>query len=271
MNLEPEAIEALKALQRVLKKEGIESILMGALVPHLLIDLDEDLGSRPTLDVDSSVKTRSWREYDRLVNELEKAGFKRSKEEHRVIYGNHVRIDILPYHPQLVSKDRLIWPKSGNEMITIGLKEAFATATSMEISPGLIVSVTSIPAFILLKIAAYTDRRYPRDLVDITYCLEHYEEAPLSDRRYELVGKFLQGLTLKYEEAGAYLLGRDLSQIAEPESNEMVRSFLHQFEDPYCEPIGIVLREQQRFGGNADRRGETWRLFQAMKLGFEES
>jgi len=85
--------------------------------------------------------------------------------------------------------------------------------------------VVSIADLILMKLVAYTDRpeERARDLSDILYCFEHYEQSANTSRRFDYAGAEVEGSPLTFDEAGAYLLGTEVARLAKPNSLRVVR------------------------------------------------
>ncbi len=112
--------------------------------------------------------------------------------------------------------------------------------------------------FAVLKVVAYLDRGYPRDLHDLVYVLEHYEAVGKNSRRFDLAGD-VEGLT--YETAGVFLLGRDVRLKASAEALNLVRGFIDQITDEHNCVINVMLREENRLF--SDERRKT--LFQLIE------
>jgi len=86
------------------------------------------------------------------------------------------------------------------------------------------------------------DRHLTKDLLDILYVLEHYEEVSISERRFEI----LEAPNLSYEERGAYLLGMELRNILAYEEVEMVLLFLEDFKNKFSVPVQTLSREARK-------------------------
>ena len=86
---------------------------------------------------------------------------------------------------------------------------------------------------------------------DILWCFEHYEEKLEKSRRFDYQVD-IEGESLKFEEAGAYLIGLDLSEILLLKTKESICLFLRQFNDLYCPPVNNLLRSS-RFIGNEEK------------------
>ncbi len=178
-----------------------------------------------------------------------------------------MQIDLIPYGPGIVEGHRLVWPESGQEMTMLGLEEAFSTAELVELAPGLQVRTASVPALVLLKVAAYQNRHLGKDLLDIVYCLEHYEENIEGSRRFEASGVRVDGQDLTFDEAGAYLVGCDIASFPSQEAKAAVQQFAGSITDEYAPIINLILGQERLPNGEEDRRRVLFRLFRAMTVG----
>ncbi|MCA9421716.1 MAG: hypothetical protein KC592_11895 [Nitrospira sp.] len=207
--IEGDLAEALRVLRDYFEQRQIPFALVGALVPALL--LSSDIGVRETRDADHVIRLQSWAAWNEVIAELEGLGFTRGRgeQEHRLYYRT-AEIDLIPFGIFDGPGDVLIWPKSGTRMNMTGFGEVFHCATSTEVTPGVTLPVVPLWLFAVLKVVAYSDRQFPRDLHDLVYVLEHYEHVGQSSRRFDLTGA-IDGLT--YEVAGAFLLGKMFASI----------------------------------------------------------
>jgi predicted nucleotidyltransferase len=98
-----------------------------------------------------------------------------------------------------------------------------------------------LPALALLKIWAWTDRRYTapgKDASDIWMFLRHYADAGNEDRLYGEEGEAaLAAFAFDLETAGAWLLGRDAREVLAhgpdpPRSLESLDAILRPEIDP---------------------------------------
>lgn len=109
------------------------------------------------------------------------------------------------------------------------------------------------------------DRR--RDLIDVVYCSEHYEEDLEGSRRFNVAVTAVDERPVQYEEAGAFLLGFEVAKLAKAKSLVAVRKFLDRIPDEYARPISQILYEEQRIADNGGRRRELFRLFRVFAAG----
>jgi len=264
MPLRPEDVRTLEILSSVLRGEGWTFVVIGAAVPWILAT--QSTGLRGTRDIDVVVNTTSWADFERAGSRLRDAGFTR-RHLHEFTSPHGTRIDLLPYGQGLVQGDTIAWP-DGVTMSALGLAETFHSAVERPIAEALSVHVATVAAFALLKVVAYMDRPAARskDLGDLIDAFTRYEEE--SDRRFELFDVSVDSLPLRFEEAGAYLLGTDVAALAAPKTRSVIQAFLAGLTDEYSRPIGQALMEEKRTGSD-ERRAEVWRLFRVFREGFE--
>lgn len=248
-------------LANYFKQKEIPFALVGALVPALL--LSAEIGGRETRDADHVVGLQSWAAWESVIAELVNLGFTRgrSEQEHRLYYRT-AEIDLIPFGISDGPDDVLIWPKSGNQMNMTGFGDVFRYAIPTEVSQGVTVPVVPLWLFAVLKVVAYLDRQFPRDLRDLVYVLEHYEPIEQSVRRFDLVGEN----DMTYDNAGAYLLGRDVRSNASPKALELVIRFISRITDEHDKVVNTVLREEQRLFSD-ERRQVVFRLITNFRIG----
>lgn len=271
MPIDPKVIPAVTALARVLGADNRDFVLIGATVPQILLRVQQggEASARTTRDVDALVAAGNWEDFERTRRRLFEVGFGPGAVRHELLFGQDVIIDLIPYGEQLVQNDRLEWPGTDQVMSTLGVEEAFASAKLEELVPGLSVRVVPIPGLVLLKIVAYQDRpeERARDLSDVVYCFEYYEEDIVQSRRFDLVGVDVIGEPVEFEEAGAYLLGTEVARLASPKSLLAARRLIDMIPDEYSRPISQILREERRMINNEGRRMELFRLFRVFAAG----
>lgn len=255
----------LKQLISYCEEQGVKIALVGALVPAVLISGPVKgimrLGDRETRDVDSIVELQSWEEWKTFTEGLAKLGFQRGAEEHKLRYGE-AQFDLVPYGGLVSAEQVLTWPSTNFEMNMMGMSDALNSAKLTEVVPGVSLPVAPLWSIVVLKIAAYQDRRYPRDLTDIVYIADEFERADLQTRRYDVLDQ------VAIEQAGAYLLGLDIKTFASTESVAHSKAFLESIINEYSPIIAVVLREEGRAFSDS-RRTYVFNLFKAVYLGLQ--
>lgn len=248
--------------------QGVRIALAGALAPAVLlagpIRGAMRFGNRETRDADSLVELQSWEEWKKFIEGLVALGFQRDKQQHRLRYGK-AEFDLVPYGAMVTDKQVLTWPSSQSEMNMIGCSDALNSAKMTEVLPDISLPVARLWSIISLKIAAYRDRRFPRDLSDIVYIADEFERSDPKARRYDVLGGVNE---LTFENAGAYLLGQDIKTYGSADSVTHSREFLKSIEDEYSAIIATVLREENRAFSDS-RRSYVYSLFRALHLGIQ--
>lgn len=114
----------------------------------------------------------------------------------------------------------LVWA-GGRRMSLVGMRHAFENTNELEVAPNVTVRSASVPAVILMKAVAYQDRprERERDVDDFATVMDVYIDD-LDARRWDEA----EGIT--HEDAGAFLLGRDVGRIADAVELESVQAFI---------------------------------------------
>lgn len=260
--IEADLEKALLLLRDYFADKQVPFALIGALVPAIL--LSTEAGVRETRDADHVIKLTSWVEWETVIADLVKLGFRqgRGEQEHRLHYRT-AEIDLIPYGVTSGPEEVLTWRKSGNQMNMTGFSDVFRYANPTEISQGLTLPVIPLWLFVVLKVVAYLDRGLPRDLADITYVLERYELSGKESRRFEIASG-VEGVT--YETSGAYLLGRDIRENASAKAVELVKDFAGQIADEYHSVVNAILRQENSVDSEA-RRQAVFKLVAAFREG----
>jgi predicted nucleotidyltransferase len=96
----------------------------------------------------------------------------------------------------------------------------------VEVEPGIVISIASIPGIAILKFFAWVDRgqENPKDAIDLVTLLRQYNEAGNQDRVYEDAIAALEDVGYDMELAGAWLLGSDAFAMSSPETRGQLNS-----------------------------------------------
>jgi len=259
MIMEKNVISMLRLLSDYFNDKGYQYALIGANVPLILIELKQPngkgFGIEPTKDVDFSVIVDNWDDYRNLKSDLLELGLiqKEHEPEHR-FFLNNLMVDIIPYNPAIVKDGYIEWPGSGLSMNMTGFDILFRNTQEETLAEDLKIPVIPLSLLVFTKMIAYLDRRKIKDLQDILYVLEHYEEASISERRFDV----LPAKGINYETSGAFLLGQDLKPFLTENELTIVREFLNLFKDEYTEVVQILARASRK---NVDEIIELIRAF----------
>lgn len=268
MNVDSETKEAIAKMMEVLKKNQVDFVLIGALVPAFIAAEDKnellETGARETRDIDGAISIDSWKKYARLREQLIDAGFEARPDspEHRLHFGD-VMVDLLPSGKGITKSNKLIWPESGNSMNVLGFEEAFAFSKEVQIAPGLQIKVAPLWVFAILKLFAYIDRKLSRDAYDLVHTLNCYQEG--SDRKFDEVP-----YDTDFSVAGALLCGIDVQKLAIPSTVKALRKYLTELltKEEYSEIVTAVLR-QESMVEDSRRRRRAFELLKAFSRGLQ--
>ena len=262
MKLEPELIATLKILDKYFRKKGISYALIGAQVPRILINFPVMSEHRPTRDIDITLQSNSWRDFEIIKQELIDLGFKEDRFELRFIFQGTV-LDIVPYLNSEVKDGILTLPGSGYTLNVFGFDRLLQNSKLIEIQPGLNIPIVPLHILLFTKILAFLDRginqNITKDIEDIIFIFQNYETLEMSERRFDATIP----AEINYEDRGAFLLGIDLKQYLQKEEQGFVVSFLEHFQDEFSTVIQKISKYD--FG----KSKEIFHMFLAFKKGLE--
>lgn len=261
VRIEGDLERALKRLRNYFAEKNIPFALVGALVPALL--LSSEVGARETRDADHVIKLTSWADWEAVIADLVGLGFKckAGQPEHRLYYGN-AEIDLIPYGITDGPEEVLVWRNSGNQMNLTGFSDVFRCTIQTEITEGLTLPIVPLWLFAVLKVIAYLDRALPRDMRDLIFVAERYDEG---SRRFDVLQ---EAEDVTYETAGAYLLGVDIRLKASPQSVSQVMDFIEGITDEHHAAVNAVLRDENLLFSDR-RRQQVYRLFASLRRGLK--
>jgi len=202
--LEPHILTALCQVANALSRSRVPYALIGANALMLQgVELD-----RSTRDLDFVVAVRQGLEQVRSV--LEGAGMRFSSVPHRFYTESGVELDVLPLDSQAERRQEIHFP-DGARISAVGLAEALRCSTEVDIGR-CTVRVAKLPILVALKLHSATRRPGERDLRDALAAMLQY--ASENERRFLEVDYGVHP-DLMYETAGAFLLARDLRELAD--------------------------------------------------------
>lgn len=172
---------------------------------------------------------KTWTQYKHLHDELTRgdAPFRGTATEHRFVHTSGTLVDLVPFGDIETPEGTIQWPESHAVMSVIGFREADEHVTLLELTPGVHVRVVTIPTLVVLKLVAHADRRKTDDLVDVVFILEQYSRYELEDRIFDELGDQLATGELPFEQAGAFLLGRDVANQCRPSNRPKLATILN--------------------------------------------
>lgn len=178
---------------------------------------------RATRDVDLAVAVATWEQFTELKQQLLNTGqFRETKGvTHRLSYtptaeNRSYPLDVIPFGGVQSEEKLIAWPPELIEIMSVaGYEEALTAAIDVEVRPGLVVRVASLPGLAVLKLLAWKDRgdQDSRDAIDLVTLLRRYSDAGNEDRLYGPELNVLAAVDYRMELAGPRLLGRDVRGI----------------------------------------------------------
>jgi predicted nucleotidyltransferase len=245
-------IEVLSLISKTASSLGIQFFVIGATARDIILNNAYNISTiRATMDIDFGVQVSNWESYEKMKDTLLATGLlTKTKEPHRLLYAESIRIDILPFGPIAEPDQCLSWPPDHEpKMSTIGFEEAYRYSQTVRLTknPTLDIQVAAPCGLALMKLFSWSDS-YPnrgRDAQDLALLLKTYIQAGNEQRLYEDAGDLLEKEDFDYILAGARLLGRDMAAIMSSKTKEVV--------------VGILNRET----GNQNR----YRLVESMLKG----
>jgi predicted nucleotidyltransferase len=214
-----------------------------------------------TNDADATVAVQSLVDFERLKDGLADFGFSRTSQPHRVQHRDGGWVDLLPFSKTLAPEGQLDF---GRDIVfnMVGYDHAVASAIPVPIADGLVIPVAPLPLYVLLKLAAFSDRKAPKDLGGVLHCLEHYQEDDV--RRYGLDDG---DEPVPYEYTCAYLVGLDGRVYHDEKLSKAVRPELDRFDSHDAAIVATVAREKGRYFLEDEHRIEIFELFRWFRRG----
>jgi predicted nucleotidyltransferase len=203
--------------------------------------------SRATQDLDFAIQIPDWSAFDALKAELLQVGFSETRTSHRLNTAQGGWIDLIPFGPISDDGRAVGWPPKGDVRLNVlGFDEAFEHTLQVRIndSPATDIPVVSPVGLALLKLVSWTERereKRPNDAKDLIYLCTNYHEVP--DIKDEIFSQedMMEDYGWVLEYGSAFLLGRDVSAIAAPETDEYLQQL---FSDKIANrPLRELIRE----------------------------
>ena len=230
---DPVLVELLTRVSVVAEDLDVSFFAVGAVARDLI--LWYGFGVQPgrvTRDVDLAFSVSSWEEYDRLRVALEATGvFQPIAAEHRFKFHEKRVVDIFPFGQIVDNEKKIKWGPGGETELNLsGFDEAHRHSMTVRISsdPVVEIRVASAAGLVLLKLFAWEDRKpQTKDAIDLGILIRSYMQLGNGARLWEEHKDLLDNAKFDYDLAGAHILGRDLSEICEPETRAALLGILN--------------------------------------------
>ncbi|MGM0456893.1 MAG: hypothetical protein ACQERW_12100, partial [Cyanobacteriota bacterium] len=219
--LDPNEKQVLVDLKTVLDSLDLPRLMVGAGARLLIFDRQYNREGRATKDWDFAVSVKSWSDFKILCDRLTLGENPRFKVAHKVPHKfihleTDVEVDIVPFGEIGQPGQEIEW-EDGLTINLLGLEEALRFAKEQVIDDDLVISVVDYPAFLGLKLIAWSDRGGNKDLKDVDFMIEGIADRGIYDNRIleELLNEneMAEGQVEYDSTASTFLLGRDIRRI----------------------------------------------------------
>lgn len=225
-------VEVLGEVAETTAKFDIPFFIVGATARDFVLEYGFGLNpGRATADVDIGVRVSTWAEFNQLKEGLVSGDkFRLQGNKCRLVHENGTPIDLLPFGLSSPGTGIVEWPpEDGEELNMNGFIEAFEYSMEVCISsePSLVLKVASPVGLVLLKLLAWNDRKpETRDAIDLGYLVRDYLDLGNAERIFNEHTDLVEVDEFDYQIAGARLLGRDLAQICDRKTRQLLVQIL---------------------------------------------
>jgi predicted nucleotidyltransferase len=277
--IEDHISRAIIQISEISSRNNIQFFIVWATARDLFFKAIYNISSpRATKDIDFGVRLRDWDEFETFKKELLKSIkiVQYGPFQHRFIYDNKTIIDIIPFGKIENPPGSIKWmPDEALIMSTIGFDEAFKSAEFFIIStnPQCKVKICTPPGLTIMKLISW-NQRYPErnsDAKDLYFILSEYIHAGNEERIYsdELDNIKEQYPDFDYDNAGPYLLGKDVGAIADLKTSETIVSILNREtkDESNFNLIGEMIKDQF---GDSDKFERVLKILKYFKIGIDD-
>jgi predicted nucleotidyltransferase len=273
--IDPVTLDVLHCVDRVALELRVEYFVVGAMARDILLTGVFGLKTgRATRDVDLGIVVQGWAQFEAVKAHLVSTGdFTADEKRFQRLYhprGASYPLDLIPFGGVERRPNEIVWPPDGSKILNVaGYGEALSSAVLVEVEPGFIVRVASLPGLAIMKLIAWADRGVAdrRDATDLATLLHRYADAGNEDRLFGAEIQVLESTNYDLDLAGARLLGVDAARIATPATRGFVLDLL---DDPVrIERLVLDLSREMR--ATEDPVAKVDSLLAEFKLGFRES
>jgi predicted nucleotidyltransferase len=219
----------LSDLKMIVEALDLPMLVVGAGARLLVFDRRFNLVGRGTKDWDVAVRITDWESFQVLRDRMAQGDppkFSAARIPHRFVHiSTGTEVDIVPFGEIAGQSGQIRWA-DGNQMNVMGLEEALIHASTERLDD-LELQVVDTPAFVVLKLFAWSDRQgaTSKDLDDIAFVFEHYTD---DDRVFEDLTAELASGEIEYLNAAIYLLGRTIREKFRDETRTELNAILEQ-------------------------------------------
>jgi len=205
--------EVYKILEKVFSENNIKYYLVGANARDVQLFKAGIKPTRGTADIDFAVMIPDFVVYDKLFDELCEKGFRRTKENYRLVYDKtNTVLDLMPYGE--IEQDYTVnFTERDITLSVLGFKEVGEYAEDISIEDaGFSLPTSPVVGLIILKLISWNDKQdRTKDLEDISLLLksgwDFYEEEAY-ENHLDLFDDNFEMIT-----AAARIIGRKMKPI----------------------------------------------------------
>jgi len=221
-------------------------LLVGATARDILLTYAHGIPiARGTADIDFALATQNWLAFESVRTSLIETGefIAARGTMHRLLYKNGMQVDIIPFDGMERANRHIEWPPEHDvAMNVLGYREALQFAELVRLPGDSVLSVISLPAMMLVKLIAWSERGRDapgKDAYDLYLVLQNYLDAGNSQR---LSGDaaYLLDDTFDYNRTGAWLLGADARSVLEQPGNEQSITIITNILEPQVDQAGTL-------------------------------
>jgi predicted nucleotidyltransferase len=210
--------ELIIILENAFRKLGMDFYLIGARVRDLWFNINGIQPKRFTYDVDFAVLVSNIKEFEQLIQYLEKTGdFKvHQKEPYRLVFiKNNYYVDLLPFGEIEEAYYTHITNLFNTKISVLGLKEVFDKSIKVYLDNDLQIKIASLPGLCILKLISWDDRKAERerDLVDLYSVIHNYFDFESEEIYNKHLDLFDDSGNFNRINVGAKVLGRQMADI----------------------------------------------------------
>lgn len=269
-----EHVDIIGRVVRTATNMGLTRLfIVGAQARDLILQYAYNVAvRRATNDIDFGIVVETWEEFAKLRDDLITIeGFQaHPHQQHRLIHNEGAIIDLVPFGNLEQAKGLIAWPPDfAIEMSTVGFHEAYSSSLDVRLAAGLIVKVASLAGLALLKIVAWSDRRFERDAQDFGLIMRNYLDAGNRERLYGDHGDcsdLLNEEDFDYDKASARVLGRDIGRISTEESWSVI-DLTVSAENKRERLAAALVSHNANYHGNSDM---ALAMLEALRQGLSE-
>lgn len=169
--------EVFNIIDEVMIKLNVPYYLIGASAIALELLKEGIKPSRGTKDIDFAIMISSIKDFEIIVEELEKYGFNKVEAPWTLYHPKYnVAIDLLPFG-EIEENFTINFNERYTDLHVLGFREVLKDVSTVEIEDKS-VQIPTLPGMVILKFIAWSDRPEERgsDLYDILRIIEHYFE-----------------------------------------------------------------------------------------------